>query len=61
MWNQCHEDRESPWTPGQSLIQMCVWYKGETEEKLGEGIGREGKPTEDCDSALEAHVKTKVS
>lgn len=46
---------------GQVWLQMCAWYKGEIEEKLDEGIGREGKPTEDCDSAVEAHVKTKVS
>lgn len=46
---------------------MCVWYGGahclqkEIEEKLEEGIGREEEPTENCDSALQAHVITKES
>lgn len=45
----------------QVWLQLCAWYKGEIEEKLDEGIGREGELTEDRGSASEAHVKTKVS
>lgn len=59
-------NRESLWTPGTRLTtDVCsVWrahcLPKEIEEKLNEGIGSEGKPTEDCDSALQAHVITKV-